>query len=89
MPFDVTTNVGYSVTLITQIIAVLKFLGIFCPSNTLFICISRYLDAFVADILMIFNDIDDKSGREITANDEKELTATFLDVIKFHKDLIQ
>lgn len=83
-----TTNVGYSVTLITQIVAVLKFLGIFCPSNTLFVGVSRYLDAFVEDILMVFNEIDATSGRKNAKNTEKELTSMFLDVIKFHKDIL-
>lgn len=58
LPFDITTPIGYSVTLAIEIIGVLIIGGMICLVDSLFLSICWYHEALIDDLIIILRRFD-------------------------------
>lgn len=58
MPYDITTTLGYSVTLAIEIIGVLIIGGMICLVDSLFLAMCWYHQALVDDLATVLRALD-------------------------------
>lgn len=89
LPFEQNTLHGYVVGSFFQLIAVWKFVVVFCVINTFFIGICLYVRVFFKDIEDVFRNIDSIVGDKVnmklhSRQMNEQVKAKLVDINRFH-----
>lgn len=88
MPYDDTTRIGYFATLAIQIIAVMIIGGVISLVNTLLFGVCWYFKAFIDDLLLIMEKID-QIWCEPHVDGENKTFKLMKEFFHFHLDIIK
>lgn len=92
MPYDQDTSIGYAVTLVIEILAVWKFCGVFCSSNTFFMSVCSFTETFIYDIQLTVNELDELNKKRIIGGSNEIaliMKSKFVDLMELHVEILK